>query len=63
MADEFFRGGFTNGVWANGEVAPGLWYNVAVGNNFSQLGITSNQLDRGLATGGSSVDAVELRPI
>ena len=54
MADEFFRGAFTNGVWANGEVAPGLWaYNVAVGNNFSQLGITAKQLDRGLATGGS----------
>jgi hypothetical protein len=53
MADEFFRGGFTNGVWANGEVAPGLWYNVAVGNNLSTLGITAKQLDRGLATGGS----------
>jgi hypothetical protein len=53
MADEFFRGSFTNGVWANGEVAPGLWYNVAVGNNFSQLGVTAKQLDRGLATGGS----------
>ena len=53
MADEFFRGAFTNGVWANGEVAPGLWYNVAVGNNFSQLGVTAKQLDRGLATGGS----------
>lgn len=53
MADEFFRGGFTNGVWANGEVAPGLWYNVAVGNNLSQLGVTAKQLDRGLASGGS----------
>ena len=53
MADEFFRGGFTNGVWANGEVAPGLWYNVAVGNNFSALGVTAKQLDRALATGGS----------
>jgi hypothetical protein len=53
MADELFRGGFTNGVWANGEVLPGLWYNVAVGNNFSQLGISAKQLNRGLATGGS----------
>ena len=25
MADELFRGGFTNGVWVNGEVVPGLW--------------------------------------
>jgi len=54
MADEFFRGAFTNGVWVNGEVAPGLWYNVAVGNNFSTLGITAKQLNRNLATGGTA---------
>jgi len=53
MADEFFRGAFTNGVWANGEVAPGLWYQLAVGNNLSSLGITAKQLNRTLATGGS----------
>jgi len=53
MADEFFRGAFTNGVWVNGEVAPGLWYNVAIGNNLSNLGITAKQLNRTLATGGS----------
>jgi hypothetical protein len=53
MADEFFRGAFTNGVWANGEVAPGLWYNLAVGNNLSNLGITAKQLNRSLATGAS----------
>jgi DUF3011 family protein len=54
MADEFFRGAFTNGVWANGEVAPGLWYSVAMGNNFSTLGITAKQLNRNLATGGTA---------
>lgn len=53
MADEFFRGSFTNGVWANGEVAPGLWYSVAVGNNLSQLGINAKQLNRDLASGGT----------
>jgi hypothetical protein len=53
MADEFFRGAFTSGVWANGEVAPGLWYNVAIANNLSNLGITAKQLNRSLATGGS----------
>ncbi|MFZ5876570.1 MAG: DUF3011 domain-containing protein [Nitrospirota bacterium] len=53
MADEFFRGSFTNGIYANGEVAPGLWYQVAVGNNLSQLGITAKQLNRDLATGGT----------
>ncbi len=53
MADEFFRGSFTNGIWVNGEVLPGLWYNAAVGNNFSTLGISAKQLNRGLATGGT----------
>jgi hypothetical protein len=51
MADEFFRPSFTGGFWINGEVAPGLWYHVATANNLSQLGITANQLNRGLGTG------------
>ena len=51
MADEFFRPSFSGGAWVNGEVAPGLWYHVAVINNLSQLGIAANQLDRGLGTG------------
>jgi hypothetical protein len=51
MADEFFRPSFTGGFWVNGEVLPGLWYHVAIANNLSQLGITANQLDRGLGTG------------
>jgi len=53
MADEFFRGAFTNGIWANGEPTPGLWYQVAVGNNLSNLGISAKQLNRSLAIGGS----------
>jgi hypothetical protein len=53
MADEFFRGGFTNGLWVNGEVVPGLWYTATAGNNLSQLGVTAKQLDRSIATGGS----------
>ena len=31
MADEFFRPSFTGGAWVNGEVLPGLWYQVAAG--------------------------------
>lgn len=53
MADEFFRPSFSGGVWVNGEVAPGLWYQVSAINNLSQLGITASQLDRGLGTGGT----------
>lgn len=53
MADEFFRPYFTFGIWAQGEVIPGLWYNVEVGNNLSSLGVKATQLDRDLSTGGS----------
>jgi Protein of unknown function (DUF3011) len=53
MADEFFRPYFTFGVWTQGEILPGLWYNVEVGNNLSSLGVKATQLDRDLSTGGS----------
>jgi hypothetical protein len=53
MADEFFRPFFTNGIWASGEVAPGLWYLGMIGNNLSALGITAVQLTRAFAAGGS----------
>jgi len=53
MADEFFRPSFSGGAWVNGEVLPGLWYQVAVMNNLSQLGIAANQLNRGLGTGAT----------
>lgn len=46
MADEFFRPYFTHGVWASGEVLPGLWYQGMVGNTLSALGITAAQLTR-----------------
>jgi hypothetical protein len=52
MTDEFFRPSFTRGVWVNGEF-PGLWYHVALANDLSQLGISANQLDRGLGTAQS----------
>jgi hypothetical protein len=53
MADEFFRPFFTQGLYANGKVLPGLWYSVTVGNTNSTLGVTASQLDRELTTGGS----------
>jgi hypothetical protein len=53
MADEFFRPFFTQGIWVNGELVPGLWYDVTVGNSNSILGITAAQLDRKFTTGGS----------
>ncbi len=45
IADEFFRGSYTTGFWADGRVATGLKYKVMVGNNLSQLGVDAGQLD------------------
>ncbi|WNJ18187.1 hypothetical protein [Pontibacter sp. G13] len=50
MAEEFFRGSFTTGVWLQGELAKGLYYKGMVGNNLSQLGIDAGQLDNFLNT-------------
>lgn len=41
MAEEFFRGGFSSGVWLKGEPLHRLTYTVSVNTNLSQLGITA----------------------
>ena len=53
MADEYFRPFFSQGIWANGELMPGFWYNAMVGNNSSILGTTAVDLDRNFTTGAS----------
>lgn len=53
MADEFFRPYFGYGIWAQGEITPGLWYNAQIGNNSSALGIKATQLDRTMSAGAS----------
>ncbi|HEY2293279.1 MAG TPA: DUF3011 domain-containing protein [Thermoanaerobaculia bacterium] len=55
MADEFFRPYFGVGVWANGELTPGLWYTVMLANSNSALGVTASDLDRKLQTLGASM--------
>ena len=55
MADEFFRPYFAVGLWANGEIAPGLWYAVQIANSNSALGITASELDRKLQTLSASM--------
>ena len=45
IADEFFRGSFTTGIWLEGEIISGLDYKVMLGNNLSQLGVDAGQLD------------------
>ena len=53
MADEFFRAQFGMGLWANGELTPGLWYSLSISNSSSILGTTASQLDRNFTTGAS----------
>lgn len=50
MTEEFFRGSFTTGVWAQGEITDGLFYKTMLGNNLSQLGVDAGQLDDGFDT-------------
>jgi hypothetical protein len=55
IADEFFRGSYTTGIWANGAIVPGLKYRVMIGNNLSQLGVNAAQLDEYLNTVSGAV--------
>ena len=53
MADNFFRPGFTQGVWASGEPVKGLNYLAFVGNGLNTLSITANKIDTNLLLSGS----------
>ncbi len=45
IADEFFRGSYTSGVWLKGELSYNLKYHVMLANNLSTLGVSAAQLD------------------
>jgi hypothetical protein len=45
ITDEFMRGSYTSGVFADGTLAEGLTYQVMLGDNLSQLGIDAGQMD------------------
>jgi hypothetical protein len=53
MADEYFRPGFTQGVWATGEPIKRVFYNAMLGNNIAQLGVSAAELTRDMAFGMS----------
>jgi hypothetical protein len=53
MADNFFRPGFTQGAWANGEPVNGLNYLVFVGNGLNTLNISASKIDTHLLFSGS----------
>lgn len=53
MADEFFRPGFTQGVWASGEALPGLSYTGMIGNNLTTLNVNAGEDSRDFAFSGN----------
>jgi hypothetical protein len=67
MADNFFRPGFTQGVWANGEPVKGLNYLAFVGNGLNTLNISANKIDTHLlfpaVSGGNRWDLRGTRQI
>lgn len=50
IADEYFRGSYTSGIWASGNVTDTVKYRAMVGNNLSQLGVDGVQLDNSFNT-------------
>jgi hypothetical protein len=54
MADNFFRPGFTQGVWATGEPVKNLNYQAFVGNGLNTLSISTNKIDTHLLFSGSA---------
>ena len=53
MAEEFFRGGFSSGIFATGELAPRLSYSISINNNISQLGVVQANDTRNMAYSAS----------
>jgi hypothetical protein len=47
MADEFFRGSFTTGIWLDGTFSR-FRYRLMAANNLSQLGVSSSQMYGGI---------------
>jgi hypothetical protein len=55
IADEFFRGSYTSGVWLKGEVTTKVKYMAMFANNLSTLGVSAAQLDNRMDTQSFSV--------
>lgn len=48
MADSFFRPGFTQGIWAEGQLFESLNYVAYVGNSANTLNVSTSKIDRNL---------------
>jgi DUF3011 family protein len=55
IADEFFRGSYTSGVWLKGELHTKVKYMAMFANNLSTLGVSAAQLDNRIDTQSFSV--------
>jgi hypothetical protein len=55
IADEFFRGSYTTGVWLKGEFHTKVKYMAMFANNLSTLGVSAAQLDNRFDTQSFSV--------
>ena len=55
IADEFFRGSYTSGVWLKGEFHTKVKYQAMFANNLSTLGVSAAQLDNRMDTQSYSV--------
>jgi Protein of unknown function (DUF3011) len=55
IADEFFRGSYTSGVWLKGEFHTKVKYMAMFANNLSTLGVSAAQLDNRMDTQSFSV--------
>jgi hypothetical protein len=53
MVEEFFRGGFSSGMFVTGEIVPRLFYTLSINNNLSQLGQVQANDSRDLAYSGA----------
>jgi hypothetical protein len=53
MADNFFRPGFTQGVWASGQPVKGLNYLAFLGNGLNTINISTTKIDTHLMYSGS----------
>ncbi len=55
MAEDFFRGGFSSGVFLTGQPVDRFWYTASVNTNISQLGTTAANDTRDMAYSASVV--------
>ena len=53
MAEDFFRGGFSSGLFVTGEPVPRLIYTASINTNISQLGVPASADTRDFAVSGS----------